>query len=90
MLMEGQGFTAEEFAKLNQDEDNSNALVKTEPVTKQSACGAVEGSTAAQELTAQARALRDVVNTLEMMVETRPPAIAASPHGRPQDTPHRP
>jgi methyl-accepting chemotaxis protein len=68
----------------------SAAIDQIERVTKQSASGAVEGSTAAQELTAQARALRDVVNTLEMMVETRPPAIAASPHGRPQDTPHRP
>jgi hypothetical protein len=39
-------------------------------VTKQSASGAVEGSAAAEELTAQAKGLRDVVSILEMMVES--------------------
>ena len=48
------------------------AIDQIERVTKQSASGAVEGSAAAEELTAQAKGLRDVVSTLEMMVESRP------------------
>ena len=48
------------------------AIDQIERVTKQSASGAVEGSAAAEELTAQAKGLRDVVSILEMMVESRP------------------
>ena len=46
------------------------AIDQIERVTKQSASGAVEGSAAAEELTAQAKGLRDVVSILEMMVES--------------------
>jgi methyl-accepting chemotaxis protein/methyl-accepting chemotaxis protein-1 (serine sensor receptor) len=48
------------------------AIDQIERVTKQSASGAVEGSAAAEELTAQAKGLRDVVSILEMMVESHP------------------
>jgi len=48
------------------------AIDQIERVTKQSASGAVEGSAAAEELTAQAKGLRDVVSILEMMVKSRP------------------
>jgi methyl-accepting chemotaxis protein/methyl-accepting chemotaxis protein-1 (serine sensor receptor) len=44
------------------------ALERIEGVTQQSASGAEEGSSAADELTAQAGALGDVVATLEAMV----------------------
>jgi methyl-accepting chemotaxis protein/methyl-accepting chemotaxis protein-1 (serine sensor receptor) len=45
------------------------AIERIEQVSKQAAAGATQGSAAAEELTAQAGGLRDVVATLERMVE---------------------
>jgi|LakMenEpi03Aug12_release.lakeMendotaPanAssembly.Ray.scaffolds.fasta_scaffold35261_3 methyl-accepting chemotaxis protein len=45
------------------------AIERIEQVSKQAAAGATQGSAAAEQLTAQAGGLRDVVATLEKMVE---------------------
>ena len=98
--MQEAGFTPEEFGKLQEAEDNSNALVTTETIamhavkgehddgrggsTRKASPDAEQGSVAAEEMNAQAAPLRGVVGDLESMVAART-AVATAPTA-PMDT----